>query len=84
MVKHCSQALYDGLLAGIKHFTSSDLKDIHDCAIAEARLRILQEAEMRGEASACDVTAAFHMARKTKRIVERIARRSQAKGRWSK
>ena len=75
MAAHCLEALYDDLLAGIPHLNASDRFDIENAALAEARLRMLQEAEMRGAAGAADVTAAWHIARKCKRVVERIARR---------
>jgi hypothetical protein len=67
------------LLAGVTTLTDTDRLDIERAAIAEARLRILQEREMIEGCDPTDVTAAAHLARKERRVVERIAKRTRGR-----
>ena len=76
MAQRCLRAFYNDLLASITDLTASERHDIENAAIAEARLRMLQEKEIGGASNTVDVTAAWHLARKTRRTVERIARRA--------
>jgi hypothetical protein len=74
MAQKCLRALYDDLLAGITGLTVTERLDVERAALAEARLRWLQERELAGNADPTDVTAATHLARKERRTVERIAK----------
>jgi hypothetical protein len=81
MAQRCLRALYDDLLAGVTDLTATERLDIERAALAEARLRWLQERELAGVGDPTDVTAATHLARKERRVVERIAKLAARRGR---
>lgn len=72
-------------IGGDAGLTSRDRLDLEDAALAAARLRILQEQEARGDGvDATDVAAAWHLARKTRATVDRIAKRLRVQRRGSR